>query len=599
MAIQFLRGTNAKIKSSTVVPKAGQPLYAIDTHELYVGDGATQAKDLTGIVGDATNTLKSDVSTLKSNVTTLQSNVTALQSDITTLQTTDAKLKSDISTLKSDVTELHSNVTTLQSNVTTSQSDITTLKATDAKLKAKQSTSNANNYILGGDLNWLKLPNNTIPTFEVNTSTGELVIKINGNDTTIQSSLSVSQTSPDTADVSGPVDSWGHVTTASYETLFTALGNSKTVLISDNSIDADLGNNMNMITDSEDQLGWVNIIVSKSASDVRTIMPNSLAVELYNSGNNDLVQYTTYGLLRDQALGLPTRYDLQMPIDNVYGSASDVVSNSGKVICVANWPSKLQYSDIESSVIATQLANIATSLTSSGLTVILSIYCANDETYKAIANDITSNTGLYGLVLDATNDVFSEINSTSDNLIILNPAHVNSTAIAFAQAIPTQLPDSALIFYDDSTNVFNKKVLETLSDFSGHGYNIYITQQLRDCYDKIISPTRPYSLVINDKTQFMNMLEADAFNKFDKIVLGAELALSMLRVTDRVNSFSQAVSDQLLSKHVCNSFLDKMQQLSISVAYNMQVKYVKGSEATTIPTTTTINKITVKQSKSY
>ena len=96
MSIQFLRGTNAKIKSSTVVPKAGQPLYAIDTHELYVGDGATQAKDLTGIVGDATNALKSDVSTLKSNVT-------ALQSDITTLQTTDAKLESDVSTLKSDV----------------------------------------------------------------------------------------------------------------------------------------------------------------------------------------------------------------------------------------------------------------------------------------------------------------------------------------------------------------------------------------------------------------------------------------------------------------------------------------------------------------
>ena len=76
-------------------------------------------------------------------------------------------------------------MSTLKSNVTALQSDITTLKVTDAKLKAKQSTSNANNYILGGDLNWLKLPNNTIPTFEVNTSTGELVIKINGNDTTI------------------------------------------------------------------------------------------------------------------------------------------------------------------------------------------------------------------------------------------------------------------------------------------------------------------------------------------------------------------------------------------------------------------------------
>ena len=76
-------------------------------------------------------------------------------------------------------------MSTLKSNVTALQSDITTLKVTDAKLKAKQSTSNANNYILGGDLDWLKLPNNTIPTFEVNTSTGELVIKINGNDTTI------------------------------------------------------------------------------------------------------------------------------------------------------------------------------------------------------------------------------------------------------------------------------------------------------------------------------------------------------------------------------------------------------------------------------
>lgn len=118
-------------------------MYATDTHELYVGDGTTQAKNLTGIVGDATNTLKSDVSTLKSNVTTLQSNVTTLQ-------------------------------------------------ATDTKLKAKQSTTNANNYILGGDLNWLKLPNNTVPTFEVNTSTGELVIKINGNDTAVPSSLSVS-----------------------------------------------------------------------------------------------------------------------------------------------------------------------------------------------------------------------------------------------------------------------------------------------------------------------------------------------------------------------------------------------------------------------
>ena len=51
MSIQFLRGTRTKIKSSEVVPKAGQPLYATDTHKLYVGDGTTPAKNLKGIVG--------------------------------------------------------------------------------------------------------------------------------------------------------------------------------------------------------------------------------------------------------------------------------------------------------------------------------------------------------------------------------------------------------------------------------------------------------------------------------------------------------------------------------------------------------------------
>lgn len=547
MSIQILRGTSAKIKSSTVVPKAGQPLYATDTHELYVGDGTTQAKNLTGIVGDATNTLKSDVSTLKSNVTTLQSNVTTLQ-------------------------------------------------ATDTKLKAKQSTTNANNYILGGDLNWLKLPNNTVPTFEVNTSTGELVIKINGNDTAVPSSLSVSQTSSSTS-ISDTVDSWGHVMPASYSQLFNALSDFKTVLISDKSIDAHLGNNMSMITESEEPIDWVTSIKDKLDSTGVSIMPNSLAVELYNSSSDNLVQYTTYGLLRDQALGLPHQYE--MPIDNVFSSASDVVSNSGKVICVANWPSRLQYSSIESSVIATQLKTIATQLVSSGHTAILSIYCTNDETYQSIADDIVANSGLDGLVLTSTSDVFSEINSTSCNLIILNPARVNVTVSTFAQELPTQLPDSALIFYDDSTNVFNKKVLQTLSDFTGHGYNVYITEQLRQCYNYIKTPARPFSLVVNDKTQFMKMLDTKVFNQFNKIVLGAELALSMLRATGYVSSFSQAVLDQLLDVDVCTSFLHKMQQQNVDVSFNMAVQYVKGSEATTIPTTTTINKITVKQSKLY
>lgn len=192
MSIQFLRGTSAKIKASTVVPKAGQPVYATDTRELYVGDGSTQAKKLIGIVGEATNTLKSDVSTLKTNVSTLQ--------------------------------------------------------ATDTKLKAKQSASNANNYVLGGDLSWLKLPNNTIPTFEVNTSTGELVIKINGNDTVLPSSLTVSMASTNDR-VSSNIDSWGHVMPASYSNLFDKANGAKTLLIMDNSVDANIGDNMSMVTE--------------------------------------------------------------------------------------------------------------------------------------------------------------------------------------------------------------------------------------------------------------------------------------------------------------------------------------------------------------
>lgn len=555
MSIQFLRGTSTKIKSSTVVPKAGQPLYATDTHELYVGDGTTQAKNLTGIVGEATNTLKSDVAALKSTTTTLRS-------------------------------------------------DVTTLQTTDTKLKAKQSVSNANNYILGGDLNWLKLPNNTVPTFEVNTSTGELVIKINGADTNVPSSLSVATTT-DGTDINSTVNSWGHVIPASYDSLFDRFSGSYTVLISDGSIDANLGSNMNMITESEETIDWVTAINSKLGSNGVSIMPNSLAVKLYNSSSSDLVQYTTYGLLRDQALGLPTKCSMQMPIDNVYQSASDVAVNSGTAICVVNWPKSLQYSSIDTSAIATECVNIVNDFVSNDITLVLSIYCANDELYQTIANDIISNTGVDGYVLLSTDDVFREIGRRDHKLYTLNPAHTIAPAAEFAQAMPRELSGCALIFYDDSTNAFNTAVLQGLGDFIGKGgYTVYITNKLRRCYDKIQTPQRPFSLVINDKTQFMKMLEANEsdsniFGKFNNVVLGAELSLSMIRAIGGANSISQAVSDQLLSPEVCNEFLNKMQQLSVLVVYATNVQYVKGSEATVVPTTTVIKKITVKQSKSY
>lgn len=56
---------------------------------------------------------------------------------------------------------------------------------------------------------------------------------------------------------------------------------------------------MSMITESEEPIDWVTSIKDKLDSTGVSIMPNSLAVELYNSSSDNLVQYTTYGLLRD------------------------------------------------------------------------------------------------------------------------------------------------------------------------------------------------------------------------------------------------------------------------------------------------------------
>ena len=47
--IQFLRGAQSVLNSSDVVPNAGQPVFATDTGRLYIGDGATQLKNLTHI----------------------------------------------------------------------------------------------------------------------------------------------------------------------------------------------------------------------------------------------------------------------------------------------------------------------------------------------------------------------------------------------------------------------------------------------------------------------------------------------------------------------------------------------------------------------
>lgn len=48
-SLQFLRGTQSQISSSTEVALAGQPVFATDTNQLYIGDDSTQIKNLTPV----------------------------------------------------------------------------------------------------------------------------------------------------------------------------------------------------------------------------------------------------------------------------------------------------------------------------------------------------------------------------------------------------------------------------------------------------------------------------------------------------------------------------------------------------------------------
>ena len=91
--------------------------------------------------------------------------------------------------------------------------------------------------------------------------------------------------------------------------------------------------------------------------------------------------------------------------------------------------------------------------------------------------------------------------------------------------------------------------------------------------------------------QSSEQVQTNIFSRFDKIVLGAELALSMLRKYSRASSFSQYVLDQLLDENTCSNFLTVYNS---SVSYAMNVEYVKDKQIIT-----TINKITVKQSETY
>lgn len=544
MSIQILRGTSAKIKASTTVPKAGQPLYATDTHELYIGDGTTQAKKLTGIVGEATTTLKSDVATLKTNVSTLQ--------------------------------------------------------ATDTKLKAKQFASNANNYVLGGDLSWLKLPNNTIPTFEVNTSTGELVIKINGNDTVIPSSLTVSTASTNNS-ISSTVNSWGHVMPASYSDLFDKANGAQTLLMMGKSVDANIGDNMSMVTEQENHADWVQVLESK-APNATYLMPNSLAVKLYNSMDTNYIGYCSYGTLTKQAFGLqPPQFSF--PIDNVFHS--DVQASSGYVVLLLNWSSSLEYNEAVTYQTLANCSDIIQNLIPEHR-IVVGIFCKDAETYTTISNKIIEESGIQSssTVLDKDTDpssIANEIQSMSNNsVLMLNTCCTNTEDMqTIEQILYSVIPNSALIFLDDSTSKFNKLILQAQSDFTGHGYTIYITNDMYNYYNSIVSPTRPFVLYINDPRDFIDIYESGAYNKFDQIILGADLALSVLRATGNASSVSEAVADYLMNPDLCNEILHKIRQANVGLSCNMAVQYVSGSTQQIIPTSTTIRTITVKQSKSY
>lgn len=56
MAIQILRGNSTTRASSQTVLEDGQPLYEKDTNKLYVGDGTTQAKNLSCVTTDRLKT---------------------------------------------------------------------------------------------------------------------------------------------------------------------------------------------------------------------------------------------------------------------------------------------------------------------------------------------------------------------------------------------------------------------------------------------------------------------------------------------------------------------------------------------------------------
>lgn len=73
MAIQFLRGTASQISSSTTVPEVGQPVYATDSNQLYIGDGTTQLKSLNPVSYDVVDLGTTTVDNLTSlTLTTAQ-----------------------------------------------------------------------------------------------------------------------------------------------------------------------------------------------------------------------------------------------------------------------------------------------------------------------------------------------------------------------------------------------------------------------------------------------------------------------------------------------------------------------------------------------
>ena len=609
MSIQIMRGTSDKIKASTIVPKAGQPLYATDTHELFVGDGSTQAKDLTGIVGEATNALQSDVATLKTNITALQSDTATLTSDTTTL-------KSDVATLKSDDTVLKSDMTNVKS-------DVTTLKTTDSKLKAKQSASDSKNYVLSGDLNWLKLPNNTIPTFEVNTSTGELIIKINGEDMPAEEIIETTSVSCSSVGLSSGDKIVGFGSIQEYcdgldDDIFYAVFANDTMNAQKGNV-SDLG-----VNTSDDLVSWFETMYSKMSQNEESSTDNIVVTDkafynMYNSGPDNMPKFFTYGTLLNICFNIETDLQLKFPTDALDDTAVSTLDDVLVLLDCDNFTSTA-ICDIHPYV--NSLIQCICDRIDGGEDnrTLVGIYCQTDvysDICDYIVNAIETKVGKSVdhdiLPIGATySEITSSFDASNRYMIFNSNIDEEQLRIDFVVGLMGNITTgdfSGVLFMDDSMNSFNTTYLSLLNRSELSGVNLYTYGQINKCkqilYNALTSNINKKSVLVLNSIDLLRQIErvtdfSQAFQYVHKVLIGVELLIPYMIVKNKLSTSTLSIDYDSGDLSTVRNFTDDLESEDklvdvndISVEVSVRKRTVKQ------PTVTTIKTITVKQSKSY